>query len=130
MSAKVLQDRLYTQTHEWVLLAGSQATVGITDHAQSVLTDIVYVELPSVGKRLHAGSPAAVLESVKAAADVYAPLSGKVIEVNHSLSGDPSLVNRDPYGDGWIFKLEIEDPSEVASLLAPEDYQKLLVGST
>lgn len=106
----------YTSSHEWVRLDGDEASVGITDHAQAELTDIVYVELPAVGSTVEAGSTVAVVESVKAASDIYSPLNGTVCEVNQQLQSNPGLLNTDPYGEGWLFKLEIKDPKEVESL--------------
>ncbi len=103
----------YTETHEWLRLDGETATVGITDHAQAELTDIVYVELPKIGTALTAKQPAAVVESVKAASDIYAPIGGTVAEVNGALEGDPGLVNRDPFGEGWLFRLRIEAGEQI-----------------
>jgi glycine cleavage system H protein len=102
------------------------ATVGISDHAQSELTDVVYVELPQLGKTVDAGDPTAVVESVKAASDIYAPVSGEVIEVNPAVEADPSLVNTDPYGAGWIFKLKVTKPDQLPSLLTPQAYGELI----
>ena len=119
-----LPDNLkYSDTHEWVLAENDIATVGITDHAQSELSDVVYVELPAVGKQLKTGESAAVVESVKAASDIYAPVSGQIIAVNTSLTQDPGLVNRSPYGDAWIFKLKMCDPAELNSLKNAAAYQ-------
>ncbi|CAF0696047.1 glycine cleavage system protein GcvH [Candidatus Methylacidithermus pantelleriae] len=123
-------DRFYTSTHEWVLVNESVATVGITDHAQSQLSDIVYVELPAPGKRVEKGTVVAVVESVKAAADVYAPVTGTVMEVNDALREEPSFINQDPYGQGWIVRLQIEKPSELSSLLSPEAYRLLSNGAS
>jgi glycine cleavage system H protein len=106
----------YTESHEWVLLEGDIATVGITDHAQAELTDIVFAEPPKVGATFAAKAPAAVVESVKAASDIYAPLSGEVVEANAALGDDSALLNTDPFGAGWIFKLRLSNPDEVASL--------------
>lgn len=119
-------DLLYAKTHEWIRRDASDATlvtVGITDHAQAELTDIVYVELPKVGATLAAASPAAVVESVKAASDIYAPVSGTVAEVNENLANNPALLNTDAFGEGWMFKIKLSTPSEVESLLTPEAYQ-------
>ncbi|MBN1521710.1 MAG: glycine cleavage system protein GcvH [Candidatus Aureabacteria bacterium] len=102
------EDRLYTKTHEWIMIEGDKATVGITDFAQKELTDIVFVELPEVGRRVGQGEAVAVVESVKTASDVYSPLSGEISEVNSNLSDQPELINRDPYGKAWIFKIEID----------------------
>ncbi len=119
-------DLLYAKTHEWVRRDPSDATfvtVGITDHAQAELTDIVYAELPKVGSSLTSGSPAAVVESVKAASDIYAPVSGTVTEVNENLTNNPALLNTDAFGEGWMFKMKISTPSEVEALLSPEAYK-------
>ena len=102
-------DLRYCTSHEWVRLDGDIATVGISDHAQEELTDVVFVELPAVGRTVDAGDPTAVVESVKAASDIYAPVGGEVVEVNPEVEADPSLVNTDPYGKGWIFKLRVKN---------------------
>ena len=112
----------YTKSHEWVRMEGNTAVVGITDHAQSELTDVVYVEVPPVGARVEAAKECAVVESVKAASDIYAPLSGDVGAVNEELSSAPELLNQDPYGKGWMFTITISDPGELNELLSPEDY--------
>jgi glycine cleavage system H protein len=112
----------YAKTHEWVRVEGDVATVGITDHAQQELTDIVYVELPEIGARVEAGQECAVVESVKAASDIYAPLSGDVVAVNEELSHAPELVNEDPYGKGWMFKVKLSDAGELNELLSADDY--------
>jgi len=116
----------YTSDHEWILLEGDVATVGITDHAQEELTDVVFVELPAVGKRVDAGDPTAVVESVKAASDIYAPLGGEVVAGNSEVEGDPSLVNSDPYGSGWIFKLKVADLATVGTLMDAAAYKALI----
>jgi glycine cleavage system H protein len=116
----------YTSDHEWILLEGDVATVGITDHAQEELTDVVFVELPAVGKRVDAGDPTAVVESVKAASDIYAPLGGEVVAGNPEVEGDPSLVNSDPYGSGWIFKLKVADLATVGTLMDAAAYKALI----
>jgi glycine cleavage system H protein len=122
----VPNDLRYQTSHEWVRLAGDIATIGITDHAQEELTDVVFVELPAVGREVDAGDPTAVVESVKAASDIYAPLSGEVVEVNESVDSDPALVNTDPYGQGWIFKLKVKDVAQVESLLDADGYRNLI----
>lgn len=112
----------YTKTHEWVLAQGDTATVGITDHAQHELTDIVFVELPVSGTEVTAGKECAVVESVKAASDIYAPVSGEITGVNDALSNAPELVNDDPFGKGWLFKIRMSDPGQLDALLSPDDY--------
>jgi glycine cleavage system H protein len=112
----------YAKTHEWVRVEGDIAVVGITDHAQQELTDVVYVETPAVGSRVEAGEECAVVESVKAASDIYAPVSGDVVAVNEELSSAPELLNQDPYDKGWIFKIKTSDPGELNELLSPDDY--------
>jgi len=112
----------YAKTHEWVRVEGDIAVIGITDHAQNELTDVVYVETPAVGAHLEAGKECAVVESVKAASDIYAPVSGDVVAVNEELSSAPELLNQDPYGKGWMFKVKMSDPGELSELLSPDDY--------
>lgn len=112
----------FTREHEWIRVEDGIGTVGITDYAQRQLGDVVYVELPEVGRELKKGEAAAVVESVKAASEVYAPVSGKVVEVNGELPDRPELVNQDPEGAGWFFKIEIADPSELDSLMDREAY--------
>ena len=112
----------YTKSHEWIKIDGDEATVGITEHAQSLLGDLVYVELPEVGEELSAGDDSCVVESVKAASDVYSPLDGEIIEVNESLVDDPSQVNHAPYKDGWLFKLKISNESQLDGLLSADAY--------
>ena len=119
-------DLLYTNDHEWARREGDTITVGITDHAQAELTDIVFVELPEVGKEVSQGDPILVLESVKAASDIFAPVAGSVTEVNEALDSDPSLVNTSPYGDGWIYKMSVSDPSELDGLLSAAGYGEIL----
>ncbi len=113
----------YARSHEWVRVDGDLATVGITDHAQHELTDVVFVELPAVGHHLQTGEACAVVESVKTASDVYAPVSGEVVAVNEQLSAHPDLVNRDPYGEGWFFRVRLSRPTEVAALLEAAAYR-------
>ena len=119
----------YAKSHEWVRLTGDVATIGITDHAQHELTDVVFVELPEVGKQLKAGEACAVVESVKTASDIYAPVSGQVSEVNKAVVDNPALVNSEPYGGGWLFKLKPAAPAELNSLLGPEQYKAQIVGA-
>ena len=116
----------YAPTHEWVRLDGDIATVGITDHAQNELSDVVFVELPARGRALDAGKECAVVESVKAASDVYAPVSGEVIETNERIVKAPALVNTDPYGEGWFFKVRVSSPAELAGLRSADDYKALI----
>lgn len=114
----------YTKDHEYIRIEGDAGTVGISDYAQSQLGDVVYVELPSVGKTLAKGDEAAVVESVKAASEVYAPVSGEVLEVNSDLEGTPGTVNEDPAGRGWFLKLRVTNPSELDGLMTEEQYQE------
>ena len=113
----------YAETHEWIKVEGDTGTVGITDHAQNELTDIVYVDPPKLGASVAAGQAAAVVESVKAASDIYSPVDGEVVAVNEALSGNPSLVNTSPYEDGWLFKVRLSNPSQTEALKSPEDYR-------
>jgi len=113
----------YTKSHEWVRVDGATAVVGITDHAQHELTDIVFVELPETGKKLRAGEACAVVESVKTASDIYSPVSGEILETNQAVVDDPALVNSDPYGGAWFFKIKLAKPAELGPLLTPEQYQ-------
>jgi glycine cleavage system H protein len=115
-------DLRYASSHEWIRLEGEIATVGISDHAQEELTDVVFVELPALGRAVDAGDPTAVVESVKAASDIYAPIGGEVVEVNPEVEADPSLVNTDPYGKGWIFKLKVKDATQAAALMDAAAY--------
>jgi glycine cleavage system H protein len=117
-----MSDIRYTKDHEYVRLDGDVATVGITDHAQEQLGDIVFVELPAIGKSVEQGTEAAVVESVKAASELYAPLSGEVIEVNGALEGEPGKVNADPLGDGWFLKLRVKDKSQFDALMNEAEY--------
>ncbi len=121
-----LNDRKYVTTHEWVKIEGDIAYVGITDHAQSALGDLVFVELPEVDSEVTQGDEFAVVESVKAASDIYAPISGTVVEVNENLEEAPELVNQDAYHDGWICKIKMSDASEYEGLLSAEDYDQQL----
>ncbi|WP_339878993.1 glycine cleavage system protein GcvH [Pseudidiomarina gelatinasegens] len=117
----------YASTHEWVRNDGDGIfTVGITEHAQDLLGDMVFVELPDVGANVAAGDDVAVAESVKAASDIYAPIAGEIVEVNEDLEDAPETVNNDPFGDGWLFKIKAEDPTEVESLLDAEGYQAVI----
>ncbi|AOM41046.1 glycine cleavage system protein GcvH [Xenorhabdus hominickii] len=117
----------YTESHEWVRSEGNgEYTVGITEHAQQLLGDMVFVDLPEVGTTVNNGDDCAVVESVKAASDIYAPMSGKVIAVNPDLEGSPELVNKEPYNEGWLFRIKITDESELDNLLDAESYRSLL----
>jgi glycine cleavage system H protein len=128
MSDFDVQQLKFTKTHEWIMMEGKQATVGITAYAQQEISDVVYVELPKVGRVVRQGEETAVVESVKAAFSIYAPVGGKVIQVNERLTADPGLLNRSPYGDGWIFKLEVEDASEAESLMEHAQYERMVKG--
>ena len=112
----------YAESHEWILVEGDTGTVGITDHAQAELTDIVFAEPPPVGRKLAAGEVAAVVESVKAASDIYSPVSGEVIARNADVEADPALLNTDPFSAGWIYKIRLSNPGEVAALKDPAAY--------
>ena len=116
----------FTKDHEWVRQDGDAAVIGITDHAQNALGDVVFVELPEVGREVASGEACAVVESVKAASDVYAPIAGRVVEVNAALAEDPALINQDPTGQGWFFKLEPKDPAEIAALLDEAAYARFV----
>lgn len=120
--------RYFTEEHEWIDVDGDIATVGITEYAQEQLGDIVFVELPAEGAKFDKGDDAAVVESVKAASDVYAPISGEVVEANGALEEEPALVNSDPEEDGWFFKLRVADSSELEGLMNEADYRKFIAG--
>jgi glycine cleavage system H protein len=117
-------DLLYTESHEWIKREGDNIRVGITDHAQSELTDVVYVELPKLERQVNVKEPIAVVESVKAASDIYAPMKGTVVEANKGLEADPGLINREPYAQGWIFVLKIENPDDLKNLKDASAYKK------
>lgn len=123
---KVPEELKYTEEHEWVKIEGDIAIVGITDFAQNELSDIVYVELPEVGKNIKKGDVIATVEAVKTVADVYSPVSGEIIEVNEKLKDEPSIINNDPYGEGWIAKVKMENPEEINALLDHAAYKKLV----
>jgi len=114
----------YRDSHEWINPSQDPAPVGITDHAQAELTDVVFAELPKVGRVVKAGEQVAVIESVKAASDIYAPVAGEIVAVNDELAGNPALINTDPYSAGWMFKLKVANAAEADALLSPEDYRK------
>jgi glycine cleavage system H protein len=120
--SNVPSDLKYAKSHEWVRLTGDSAVVGITDHAQHELTDIVFVELPEVGRQLKAGEACAVVESVKTASDIYSPVSGVIVEINKAVVDTPALVNSEPHGGGWFFKINLSNATELAGLLSPEQY--------
>jgi len=122
------RDLKYTKEHEWIKVEGGIATMGITDHAQGQLTDVVFVELPKKGKVVKQFETVAVLESVKAVSDVYSPVSGEVVEVNESLTNKPELINQQPYGEGWITKLKVKDSKELDNLMTAEEYEEFLKG--
>ncbi|HEX7515954.1 MAG TPA: glycine cleavage system protein GcvH [Chthoniobacterales bacterium] len=122
----VPDDLFYTESHEWVRQEDQNARVGITDHAQAELTDVVYVELPKVGAQAEARGQIAVVESVKAASDIYAPLKGTVVEVNKALEGNPALINTDPFGEGWIFVLKMDSPDDIKQLKDAAAYRKAI----
>lgn len=124
--SEVSSEVLYTSEHEWVLIEDNIATVGISDHAQSELGDITFVELPEDGMEFTAGNESCTIESVKAASPVYAPVSGKIVEVNGDLEAEPGMINSDPYGAGWLYRLEIRDPDEAKKLMSPEKYEAFL----
>jgi glycine cleavage system H protein len=118
----------YTEEHEWIVVEGDVAMIGITVYAQEQLGDVVFVELPSIGAELNKDDQASVVESVKAAAEIYAPFDGEVVEVNDALEGDPGLVNTEPEGDGWFFKLKVTDASQLEDLLSAAAYQEFVAG--
>jgi glycine cleavage system H protein len=116
----------YSKEHEWVAAEETVATVGITDHAQEQLGEIVYIELPSVGEKVSKDDPFGVVESVKAVSDIYAPVSGTVLEVNEDLAESPEVVNEDPYGDGWLIKVRVSDPADLDDLMDNEEYEQMI----
>ncbi len=122
----VPDDLKYAESHEWIRVEGDVGTVGITDHAQEELTDIVFAEPPKVGETFGAKSAAAVVESVKAASDIYSPVSGEIVEINPAIVDNPALLNTDPHGEGWIFKIKLANPSELDALLDAAAYRELI----
>ena len=126
--SNIPSDLKYAKSHEWVRVSGDTATIGISDHAQHELTDIVFVELPELGARLKAGDACAVVESVKTASDIYAPASGEVIETNKAVVDNPALVNTEPYDSGWLFKIKLSNPAELDVLLTAEKYKAQISG--
>ena len=123
-----MADTRYSKDHEWVRREGDTATIGITDYAQNQLGDVVYVELPAIGRKVEQGGDAAVVESVKAASEVYAPVAGEVVAVNEILSGEPGRVNADPQGEGWFFKLKLSDPKQLDALMDEAAYKTFVAG--
>jgi glycine cleavage system H protein len=121
--SQIPSDLKYAKSHEWVRVVDSDAIVGITDHAQHELTDLVFVELPDVGRKVKAGEACAVVESVKTASDIYSPVSGEIIEVNQAAASDPAVVNREPYTGGWLFKVRTDGPGAADGLMSPEQYR-------
>jgi len=126
--SNVPSDLKYAKSHEWVRVSGDVVTVGITDHAQAELTDVVFVELPEKGRKVKAGEACAVVESVKTASDIYSPLSGEIVEVNPPVVDNPALVNTAPFAAGWFFKIKLANSSELNALLSPDDYKKQIGG--
>ena len=126
--SNVPSDLKYAKSHEWVRVSGDTATIGITDHAQAELTDVVFVELPEKGRQVKAGEACAVVESVKTASDIYSPVSGEIVELNPPVVDNPGLVNTDPFGGGWFYKIKLSNPAELSALLSPEDYTKQIGG--
>jgi glycine cleavage system H protein len=126
--SQIPSDLKYAKSHEWVRIAGDIATVGITDHAQHELTDIVFIELPAAGRKLATGEACAVVESVKTASDIYSPVSGEVVEINKAVVDNPALVNTEPYGGGWFYKIKLSNPAELEALLSPDQYKAQIGG--
>ena len=129
MSTETRPNLKYTRDHEWLLVEGDTATVGITQHAQEALGDLVYVELPEVGRSLTAGDDFAVVESVKAASEVYSPITGEIVEANATLDGAPETINEDPYEEGWIVKIKLSDPEELAECMDASEYEAFVDAS-
>jgi glycine cleavage system H protein len=129
LMSNVPSDLKYAKSHEWVRGTNDTVVIGITDHAQHELTDVVFVELPEIGRKVKAGEACAVVESVKTASDIYSPVSGEVVEVNKTVVENPGLVNSEPYGGGWFFKLRLADPAELKSLLGAEQYGAQINGA-
>ena len=125
---KILEDRLYSKDHEWVLVSGSTARVGITDYAQDALGDVVFVQLPNVGEKISAGSACCEVESTKSVSDIYVPIEGSISLTNTKLSEAPGLINSDPYGEGWIFELSLESSVSTKSLIDANQYRQLIEG--
>lgn len=126
--SNIPSDLKYSKSHEWVRVSGQDAEIGITDHAQHELTDVVFVELPEQGRKVKAGEACAVVESVKTASDIYSPVSGEVVGVNKSVTENPALVNSEPYGGGWLFKVKLANPAELSGLLSADQYKAQIGG--
>ncbi len=122
--SNIPSDLKYAKSHEWIRVSGDTATIGISDHAQGELTDVVFVELPEAGRKVKAGEACAVVESVKTASDIYSPVSGEIVALNQPVTDNPALVNTEPYAGGWFFKIKLTNPAELNALLSPEDYKK------
>lgn len=126
MSNEVRENLKYTETHEWLKIKENKAVIGITDHAQSELTDIVFVEFPQIGKKVKKGDELCIVESVKSVSEIYSPISGKITKVNNQLDDAPETINSSPYDDGWLVELEVENKLEIDKLLDPESYKKII----
>ena len=126
MARAIPEDRIYSPEHEWLKLDGTSASMGISDHAQCALGDVVYVELPDIGQNVVMGKAVGVVESVKAVSDIFAPMSGKIIAINNNVIEHPELINQDPYGEGWLLKIEISNPSQKDRLLNKSAYEEML----
>ena len=126
--SNVPSDLKYAKSHEWVRVSGDTAAVGVSDHAQHELTDVVFVELPALNRTVKAGEACAVVESVKTASDIYSPVSGEIVALNQPVTDNPALVNTEPYAGGWFFKIKLSNPAELNALLSPEDYKKQIGG--
>lgn len=122
----ILPELKYTREHEWVKVNGETATIGITDYAQGELGDIVFVELPKIGDHIEQSKSCGSIEAVKAVSDLFAPVSGEVVELNAELSSSPQTVNKDPYGDGWMLRIKLNDPVELEKLLTAEEYEQMI----
>ncbi len=124
--ANIIEGIKYTKEHEWVRVEGDIAISGITDYAQSELSDIVMVDPPKIGTKIKAGTAVGTIEAVKAVTDLFAPVSGEVIEINEKIIKDPSIINKDPYNEGWLYKIKLENPDELTALLTPEQYKAMI----
>jgi glycine cleavage system H protein len=126
MTKEIRNDLKYTDSHEWIKIKDDTAIIGITDHAQSELTDIVFAELPEIGKNVNRGEELCVVESVKSVSEIYSPISGEIIKVNKKLEDSPEVINEKPYDDGWLVEISITDKKEINDLIGPEDYKKII----